>query len=185
MAKVLLVGLSGKKRSGKDTVFQMIQKAGVPALRFGFADPLKEEMAWACNVSRDFIEENKDKFRLGLQWWGSEFRRGLYGDDYWIKKMEKHVAEEKQLLEQLHDTKLAFIVITDVRFPNEFDYVRNSGGIMVRVERDTEETQSDPHPSETALDNHEFDFTISNRLTFAELEEQVSRVIQNIQSKYA
>ncbi len=56
---------------------------------------------------------------------------------------------------------------------------------MVRVERGTEETQGDPHPSETALDKHEFDFVISNRLSLAELEEQVSRVIQNIQSKYA
>ncbi len=176
---VKIIGLSGKKRSGKDTVYGMIADHAL-ALRLAFADSLKEELAWACNVSTDFIEEHKESFRLGLQWWGTEFRRGLCGDEYWVKKMKNLIEEETRLLCQFGEGgKPVFIVITDVRFPNECTFIRNLGGINVRIVRGATRS-ADQHPSETALDDFKFDYVIDNNLGLKELEECVVRFLADI-----
>ena len=54
-----------------------------------------------------------------------------------------------------------FWVVTDVRFPSEADAIREHGGILIRVNRDT--GYVDNHPSETALDDYmDFDYIITN-----------------------
>lgn len=61
-------------------------------------------------------------------------------------------------------------IITDVRFPNEYKAVKDRGGIMIKVIKLTNETDDKViaaglamslHSSETALDNHTFDYTIT------------------------
>lgn len=56
-------------------------------------------------------------------------------------------------------------VITDCRFPNEAKAIKDRGGIVVRIERDYGSdvlTDTQLHPSETALDDWKFDYTIDN-----------------------
>jgi hypothetical protein len=88
-------------------------------------------------------------------------------------------------------------IITDVRFPNEAQAIKDKGGILIRVNRiDANEMRDNKiigfkesdgsitpynHPSETALDNYEeFDYIINNNGTIDELIEQVRAIlIQN------
>ena len=52
-------------------------------------------------------------------------------------------------------------IITDVRFPNEANIIKEKGGIMVRVKRPTDIAEG--HSSETALDDYkEFDYILEN-----------------------
>jgi hypothetical protein len=60
-------------------------------------------------------------------------------------------------------------VITDVRFPNEADAVREHGGVLIRINRDLENTSD--HTSETALDDYGFDLVIDNNGTLEELKD--------------
>ena len=69
-------------------------------------------------------------------------------------------------------------LISDVRFPNEAESIKQRGGIILRINRpsnvmvDTDilsaagkagyEQWTQRHPSETSLDNWQFDYTISN-----------------------
>ena len=76
----MIIGISGKKRSGKDTVYQLIRKdiayrGNVFIARAAFGDDIKEEVAKATGKSLAHIEENKERFRPILQWWGADFRR--------------------------------------------------------------------------------------------------------------
>jgi hypothetical protein len=76
-------------------------------------------------------------------------------------------------------------IITDLRFPNEFDAVKKRGGVCIRVERNFEDFQVgdaqvrkdvnpiDLHPSETALDNYEFDLVLNNSSDLEALKAQV------------
>ena len=87
-------------------------------------------------------------------------------------------------------------IITDMRFPNELKAVKDKGGITIRVNRDrglvgeadkgrfdvTKEglvpSKNNPnHPSETALDNTEFDFVIDNNGTIGDLVEKVKEIL--------
>jgi rhodanese-related sulfurtransferase len=109
--------------------------------------------------------------RLVLQQWGTEVARRAFHDDTWIASLENK-------LSKAHND----IVITDVRFPNEIQAVRNAGGIVIRVVRGEEPVwygiakqanNGDPvaqqqlagfkiHPSETAWIGTEFDAVIDN-----------------------
>ena len=79
-------------------------------------------------------------------------------------------------------------IITDMRFPNELEAVKNRGGISIRVNRPYSTVAGDNgipatfnhaqfHPSETALDNAEFDHIINNNGTIEELIEKVREVL--------
>jgi hypothetical protein len=53
-------------------------------------------------------------------------------------------------------------IITDVRFPNELQAIKDKGGIVIRVEKITNNLKvSNNHESETALDDATFDYTVS------------------------
>ena len=64
-------------------------------------------------------------------------------------------------------------IITDCRFLNEVEAVKERSGIVIRVEN-PRKISTDMHPSEISLDDYkEFDYTISNDGTIDELLEKV------------
>jgi hypothetical protein len=167
-----VIGISGKKKSGKDTVANILlmMNDGLN-LKYSFGTEVKKEIATACNCTVDFIEANKDLFRPMLQWWGTEYRRQLFGHDYWIKKM-------RQALEQFQENNIKLVVIPDVRFENELRFLRIEWGAPIyRIERVNGEC-NDMHPSEIALDGEsDFDFVLYNNGTVSELVNEVKRNI--------
>ena len=167
----MLIGISGKKRSGKDTVAQILSEHLENPSVLHFADALKLEVAKATGFSIRYIEEHKENFRLILQGWGTDFRRKIYGDDYWLKEMDKTIGEL-----EFYDMKS--VIIADVRFENEYDYIKSRDGIVIRVERSVD--YSDCHVSETNLDNKEFDHKILNFGSEIELREKVTKLVEDI-----
>jgi len=154
----MFIGISGKKKSGKDTVADIISTILPNCIKYSFATELKKEVSRATGFSVKYIDEHKDNFRLVLQGWGTDFRRGIYGDTYWIKKMEE-ACEQFGMYEN--------ILIPDVRFENEYDWIKSKNGIVIRVDRHMD--FSDSHISETALDNYKFDHHIINDGTLEDL----------------
>lgn len=176
----MLVGLTGKKRSGKDSF------AGVLVARFGFArvafaDPLKEA-ALVLNpivgtnpftgdpirldkvVERYGWEDAKDDFsevRLtALQNLGMAVR--TLDEGFWTRVARQRI---DALLAQGRS-----VVVTDVRFPNERDLIHDLGGVHVHVDRPGL-VSTDPHPSETAMEPYysRADLTVTNDGTLDDL----------------
>jgi hypothetical protein len=93
-----------------------------------------------------------------LQWWGTEYRRENFGENYWVDKMFASIP-----------INLDIALISDVRFPNEADAIKQRGGYCVNVQRICKDgsryystDRPADHPSETALDNYNWDFRLSN-----------------------
>lgn len=173
---MIIIGLSGKKRSGKNTVAKLIATAtSLRVKEFAFADPLKQEVCRACNISRSVMEENKDNFRLLLQGWGTDFRRKMCGDDYWIKSTERSL--HKMVMNEEAD----IFVCTDLRFTNEADFLRKCGAVIVRVNRIS--PTDDEHSSEVDLDGYKFDFVINNNSTLNALASDVRMLLHNLKIK--
>lgn len=158
-APEVVIGLVGRKKAGKDTVFALarddLARYYIGAQRFAFGDLLKAELAAALGVSVDFINANKDNFRGGLQWYGTEYRRGLCGADYWVRQLEQSRGWQER-------DRLLVKWITDVRFANEAAWVRSQGGLLVRVERSAADQARDNHGSESELARIQCEYTISN-----------------------
>jgi len=155
--KPRVIGLTGRKLSGKDTFCRCLQTSaqrdGWRVVRLAFADLIKGEVAAACAITVEEINRDKAAFRPVLQWWGTDFRRMRYGEDYWVSQVRKALA-------QWPDPK-AVACLTDVRFPTEAALMRELGGVLVRLVRPQTETP-DPHPSETAMDGYPVDVTVLN-----------------------
>ena len=156
MAKVV-VGICGRKRAGKDTVGKLIrlvaESNGLTTARLALADELKDELALAmsCNnppMTRNEArllldsDEHKEPLRPMMQAWG-EYRRKSFGEDYWIRKIEP----------KIDGSPYDIITVTDVRHPNEAEYINCLGrGVVVRVNNPIADRVTDCHYSEHALD---------------------------------
>jgi hypothetical protein len=140
----MILGICGLISSGKDTIADYLTTSH-GFKRVSFAASLKDAVSMVFGWDRELLEgttkssrewrEQKDEWwsnRLGmditprwvLQYWGTDILRKHFHTDIWVAS-----AENK--LRQSTDN----IVITDCRFSNEIDAVKNAGGITLRVER--------------------------------------------------
>jgi hypothetical protein len=103
--------------------------------------------------------------RYAMQTLGTEWGRDCMGEDFWVE-----VADAK-VRAFLRDGKN--VVIDDIRFENEYDYVRRYAGIMARIERPRlddarpkrtllQRLFAKDHSSEGNLEKKEFDFSFVN-----------------------
>lgn len=183
-----MIGLSAKKRHGKDSVAVMlnleltdIDDDGPRIMVVSFANPLKQL------AHKSFIwDGKKDVFgRWLLQHLGTEKAHTEKGDDYWIRCAEKYIL--KVLESRSYPPRL--LVVIDVRFPKEVEFVKNwkGGGEVWRIVREayTDESPKDlnKHASETALDDFNgWDVVIQNSDTgglndlHEKVKEQVARL---------
>ena len=169
---MILIGISGKKNVGKNTVAKYIAaNTNLKCEEFAFADSLKNEVAKLCQVSRYELDRNKPRFRTMFQAWGI-YRRENLGDDYWVR----------QLIIKLLASNADVALITDVRFQNETNYIKEMGGFLIRVSRDT--GLNDNHISETDLDKYEkWDGIILNTGSMEQLGVEIKDVMNKLKIK--
>jgi len=166
-----LIGLSGKMKAGKDTVADLIIKShpDVNVKRMAFADALKQEIAAKFAVTVPQINADKKRWRLLMQWWGTEYRR-TDDPDYWVMQLLKSMKALSP------DVKM--VVVTDVRFKNEADVITQLGGELWRINR-TVGSAADAHASECELDGYDnFTLELTNNGSIDELKEKVNRHIR-------
>ena len=143
----MLIGLSGKKRVGKDVVGHWLEVKH-DFTRVSFATLLKKQ------ATRLGWNGNKDeRGRKLLQDLGMVARG--YDENFWVDEVWR------EMLKIERKTGQENFVVTDVRFVNEARRIKEEGGIVVRITR-TDEITDDSHPSETELDNYRFDYRITS-----------------------
>jgi hypothetical protein len=181
---VIIVGY--KKRVGKDEFYRITKESfsSLNVHRVAFADDLKEEIYERLlkedghQISVLDNPETKSLLRPFMQWYGTEYRRNaiLGGDpDYWIKKVLNKI---NTIQKQDPDS---IIVITDGRYPNEHNAVKELGGVSVKISRSSVFDPQDQHSSETALDKYEgFDFHLENEGSLDEYKEKVIKLINQL-----
>jgi GTPase SAR1 family protein len=157
----MLVGLSGKKGSGKTTLANhLIHKHRF--IELSWATPLKEHVGKGLfGFTDEQVYGDKkeviDPFwnctpRYVLQLVGTEFFRERFDSDFWVKLGIRQ-------MNKLQDRGFENIIFPDCRFPNEAKAIEVAGGMMIRVVK-AGDVVEDTHASETSLDNFDFDATI-------------------------
>ena len=69
-------------------------------------------------------------------------------------------------------------IITDTRFPNEAQAIKDKGGIVIKVQRPGVGPVNN-HPSETALKDYQFDYVINNNGSLEDLLAEVKKFIES------
>lgn len=187
----MIIGLTGKKESGKDTAGQyLVKQYGFE--RRAFADPLKKSVAALLGIPLEEVDkyklesgtyvtlEGEDEmgitvdimsrlsFREFLQRYGTESHREVFGLDFWVDQtlpVGGFYAGRK-------------IVLTDVRFENETVRVFELGGMTVRLVRPDTDNSGDQHMSEQ--ENYAVDFTIRNDGTIEDLYRKLDELLASV-----
>jgi len=169
-----LIGISGKKGRGKDTVAAMIQKSRPQYQIRKFSGRLKEIVSILTGVDVSLFESEEVKSRRVPQFGGRFTLRQLLqfiGTDLLRTQLHQDVWVDSLMMEYSSNQKW---LISDVRFPNEAEAIKALGGLVIRVDRDG---PHDPHPSETALDEYDFDCVIDNNGSLKDLTGEVHKWI--------
>lgn len=191
--------------AGKDTVARFIADSGF--IQIALADPIKrlamelwdfsEEQLWGPSELRNEPDRRyplaKGKFlspRDVLQKIGQAGRD--IDRDVWVRKGIKTCRELLGRKDVYYDRTVGIvgskpkvnrmnygIIITDIRYTNEFQHVKKNGASIIRVKRKIEDIPNVDvtHDSETNMVNvedSEFDFIINNDGSLNDLREAVS-----------
>ncbi len=138
----MIIGIIGLKGSGKSTLAEILENK-YDFVSDSFAKPVKDIASiifnWDRNMldgiteeSREWREKNDEEWskilgrtitpRLALQMIGTEFGRNLISQDIWIESLKMR-------------SKNKHIVISDVRYLNEAESIKKSGGILIKIVR--------------------------------------------------
>jgi hypothetical protein len=200
-----LIGLNGRMHSGKDTVCEVIESQLVTK-RIAFADKLKMSACAAlgipfedavdavriCDMLKErgsvhiLLGQNEDDDhgplhwftgRKYLQWYGTESHRDIFGQDFWVDALlpKWYPGSEGHLLQdRFPGTDV--VVITDVRFPNEAQRIRDLGGEVWHIDADERlgTLPEDAHISEFPLTDELITWTLDNNGTIDELVDNIA-----------
>lgn len=175
----MIIGLSGYAQSGKDTVAGMLM--GIHGYkRVAFADKIREFLLEIDPLImhrgldyrlQDIVESKKwdaakvefPEVRRLLQDLGVGARK-LFGDNFWIEQALRDYQESDK------------VVIADVRFKNEAEFLVSKGAKIWRVNRINVKA-ANGHISEVDMDDWDFDGVIENNSDMPNLIKQVRSLL--------
>jgi ABC-type dipeptide/oligopeptide/nickel transport system ATPase component len=153
----MIIGLVGPKGSGKSTVAQMLIDMG-SWQEVSFATVLKDVISILTGVDRTLFDDVRAKeeyvlsrinsdgtpdvckgisIRKMMQICGTTFK-SLFGPGVFIHALRKRIQQSSS----------RNIVVSDVRFPEEADFItKDLGGILIRIKREPSD-DTDQHMSE-------------------------------------
>jgi len=211
----MIIGITGLISSGKDTIADYLT-THMGFKRMSFAASLKDAVSNVFGWDRELLEgstkasrawrEKVDPWwaerlnmphltpRWILQYWGTDVCRNHFHNDIWIASVEH------KLLNSPDD-----IVITDCRFTNEVQAIKNAGGIAIRVQRGPNPKwydaaiaynkgpngnpewalsklmldKSKVHASEYSSVGLDYDYYIDNNSTIDDLHKSISEIVNS------
>lgn len=163
-----LIGLVGYPGSGKDALAAELCRWG-GYTRYAFGDAVKSLLLATDKTYGDSLERLEDWKRRGLHETREKLQRlgqrlRDFDEAFWVNSMPATIADKA--------------IITDIRYDNELDWVKERGGTVVAIHRPGYGPVND-HKSETNTTRllELADITISNNDTISELAARVNTAL--------
>lgn len=188
------IAITGKANTGKNTLSRMLVKQlrlhtkqpHMSAKYLAFADPIKE-------MIRDMYPSLPKKFLYGSSKYRNEIIPGAFknGVPLTVRQLlidlGTEVGRAYNPIVWLDNFDFRFnlnryhqiVVVTDVRFRNEFEHLRKQGFYQIRLYRNTTAPGS-THVSETnqdSINDNEFDYVLHNDYSLKDLRVEVANHI--------
>lgn len=176
MDKGLLIGLIGNKRVGKDTSANILVDK-YDFTKLAFADPIKQiiSLLFDVDVSENIDKEVPTEYDVSLREFYQKFGTDLMHEDIYkyFPKLEKHIPKKMfwvlktfRSIEKYKKEGKNKFVISDVRFIHEAKYIKENGGLLVKITCDNIDIGKDKHISETEINlipENMVDYKINNK----------------------
>lgn len=152
---------------------QEFKKTNLPS-EWDTLEPYESDAPW---VGDEEVLEMPMTVRDLLQKLGTDAMRNGLHENVWVNAL---MADYKMHKEHFNDIAngretgdgYPNWIITDTRFPNEAQAIKEKGGVVIKVERPGVGPVND-HPSEVALKDYSFDYIINNDGSLDDLKEKV------------
>ena len=189
-----IIGLCGNKRAGKDSFADYLMSKYKTIQKYSFAGPLKKACQIMFCLSSEQIDgtlkETVDK-RWGLsprqifQTFGTDLVRNEYpklvpgtqvekiGSSFWVYRFQ--IWYENWIKENPKKV----LIITDIRFPDEFEVLKNMGGTIIKITRPSYSI-NDNHISEKNISKINGDYHIINEGTLNEYQNKIEQLYLKI-----
>ena len=184
----MIIGITGRKQAGKDTVgLHLVKCYGYT--KYSFAMPIKEMcksvFGWTEDHVNGHLKEDIDPFwgvspREVMQIMGTEIFQyevpkhlialKQWGRSFWVKRFERWIECNKNITN---------IVITDVRYPHEVDFIESLGGFIWRIIRPGTDV-GDKHASEVEMDSIVPNLVVHNDKSIAELYKYIDGMMNKL-----
>ena len=174
--KTRIIGVSGKKQSGKstlcDSIFSsIIQRSKYKCRIYSFADPLKQKICidvMGLSYKQCYGTDEQKNSSTSYMWekFPEEIKKNNSNGFITAREIMQYVGTEffrkyfddniwvNATFRNIFKEKPDFALISDVRFPSEVDSIIDNGGYIIRLLRNV--CEKDSHESETALDEYDF-----------------------------
>jgi adenylate kinase family enzyme len=176
----MIIGILGKKGSGKDTMAEfLIQQYQFK--QFTYAEPLKKicqdlfsltDEQVTCPILKETVDQRWGKSpRQILQEIGTDLFRKHYDENIWVK-----ILKEKIILEPKEQN----IVVSDIRHQNELDTITEFTNCLIfRIERPNVSTL-DNHSTENNILQYNNIITIQNNSTIQDFHSKIKTILEQV-----
>jgi hypothetical protein len=199
------IAISGKANSGKNTAAHLIADKFCEYIEeytmLAFADPIKEMallmFPWAnkkCLYGPSKLRNNIIPHAANKQGEPLTYRQALidmgtlgrsYKSDIWVdvladrikKSPDRDFIYQQPLVFPAPPIDKTLLLITDLRFVNEMEYLKSEGFFIIRLLRDTDQIIN--HGTETEQEkirDDEFNLIIDNNSTLENLTKQIDQI---------
>lgn len=175
-----IVALYGAQYSGKSTAADAV--AALKGWRkMSFADPLYDMMsallgedARKLNKTEPRAELRGKCLRTALQLLGTEWGRGMIGEEIWLDAMNRRLVKASR-------EGATGVVIDDLRFRNEFLMLDGwAVSTMIKVERPESGVTKDQHASEQDWLDFPPDYVVTNGGSLRSFQGEVRDIVRSL-----
>jgi len=158
---MMRIAITGKLRSGKTSISDYLERA-YEYKRIAFGDALKR-------YAHEIFGEVENKPRELYQSFGQKMRE--IDSDVWVKQVERVINEWESVTNYS-------VVIDDLRQPNEYEWARDNGFTIIRINADKDvrikraealgddfDEENLSHDTESHVDKFEVDYDFVNNTT--------------------
>ncbi len=182
------IAISGKANSGKDTLSQLIISSikskynfNIKSKKLAFADPIKdmaqimfpqipkEWLFGSSNYRNNIIPGTKKTVRELLIDIGHNLGR-KYNENVWINNLEYRLVNSTEEI----------LLISDVRFLNEWEMIKNHNFTKIRILRKNNSTLNiGTEIEQDLIKNDDFDHIIYNNGSLIDLQNATNKIVFN------
>lgn len=169
----MIIGISGKAGSGKDTVGDYLLRSNLVQAKIPLAKSLKDLCSKLFGIPNDYMYDNKEKeTHIKVTDWlcdNSQLGSERIGTNLTVREVLQYFGTD--VVRSFHSSvwtdmflrsckEYDSVVCTDVRFVDEVEAIQKSGGLVIRLTRNTSHMS---HCSENVLDDYKnFDIVYNN-----------------------
>jgi hypothetical protein len=164
-----IIAFSGRKQSGKTVCSEFLKNLlesngynNVPI--YNFADPLKEDICinmFGLTYSQCYGEDEQKNQLVDAYWDNKQLTARdlmqLIGTDL-FRKLNSNIWVNA-LINKIKRQNFEIVIVSDCRFPNEVETIKNNNGLVFRLSRDIYKSD---HISESVLDSSNYNWSNFN-----------------------